>query len=214
MKWIIFRSPLFRAFYAPLMAACLTLLHWLIVKYHAPLEVDILVSCLVAGVFAFGAMHRPWYFLAIAVLLEIIFLGGRNRAHHLFGSCLFLGWALGTACGLIRRLFNMNIDRESQTNQRWLIVTLLAWGLISALLFARNWQLWGLKEVYFNITMSLFSASIPTLIFVSLPFRVLQNLTQPERRRSRLRETVMCIVTFLALVNLVYLVIVSYPPDW
>ena len=108
----------------------------------------------------------------------------------------------------------MVIDQDKRTNRRWVIVTLLAWGLISALLFVRQWRLWGLAEVYLMIACALICGFVLTFIVVSLPFRVLQNVTQPERRRTRIRETVLCILTFLALVNLVYSLIASYPPDW
>jgi phosphatidylserine synthase len=108
----------------------------------------------------------------------------------------------------------MVIDQDKRTDRHWVIVTLLGWGLISALLFVRQWRLWGLFEVSLMIAVALIAGFLLTFIVVSLPFRVWQNVTQPERRRTRIRETVLCILTFLALVNLVYSLIVSYPPDW
>jgi hypothetical protein len=108
----------------------------------------------------------------------------------------------------------MGNDQDDRTNRIWVLVSLLAWYLISALLFVRMWWLWGLNEVSFQFFCALISGALLTFIVVSLPFRVLQNVTQPERRRTRIRETVLCILAFVALVNLVYSVIVSYPPDW
>ena len=108
----------------------------------------------------------------------------------------------------------MVIDQDKRTNRHSVIVTLLAWGLISALLFVREWRLWGHTEVSLMIACALIAGFILTFIAVSLPFRVLQNVTQPERRRTRIRETVWCILAFLALANLVYSLIASYPSDW
>jgi hypothetical protein len=109
------------------------------------------------------------------------------------------------------RVSKMVIGQDKRTNRHSVIVTLLAWGLISALLFGR---LWGLTEVSFMIACALIAGFVVTFIVVLLPFRVLQNVTQPERRRARIQESVLCILTFLALVNLVYSLIVSYPSDW
>jgi hypothetical protein len=113
------------------------------------------------------------------------------------------------ACG-----FDMNTTQETQTNRRWLIVSLLAWGLISALLCVRSYMVWGKIEVWVAVLIAFVLGGPLTFIAVSLPFRIIQNLIRPERRRARIRETVVCILAFLALVNLVYSVIVTYPPDW
>jgi hypothetical protein len=214
MKWPSFRSPVWRVFCAPLMVTCLTLLHWAIIKFHAPLEVDVLVSGVIAGVFAFGAIRRPWYFLAIAMLIGVFLPPGWRIAHQLFRTCIMLGWAIGTIGGMVMRLSDMNIDRESQTDQRCWTVSLVAWGLISGLLFARSYRLWGPKEVEMMVTASGVFGAIVTLIFVSIPFRVFQNLSQPERRRTRIWESVRYIILFLALVYTLYALIASYPPDW
>ena len=99
-----------------------------------------------------------------------------------------------------------------------MIVISLAWNLISALIFfVRLWRLWGIIGRFDVISHPLCALSIEYLlavVFVSLTFRVLQNVTRPERRKARVRETLVCTVTFLALVNLVNSVIRSYPPDW
>jgi hypothetical protein len=111
----------------------------------------------------------------------------------------------------------MGIDQEDRTNRRWLIVSLRAWGLISALLFVRMCVVGivaEVAEVTLRIYLALLGGSILTFIVISLPFRVFQNLTQPERRMVRLWETVWCILAFLALVYLVISMIISYPPDW
>jgi hypothetical protein len=108
----------------------------------------------------------------------------------------------------------MGIDQEERTNRRWLIVSLRAWGLISALLFVRVCVVDHFAEVFSDIVLALVAGAILTFIVVSLPFRVLQNLAQPERRTVRLWETVWCILAFLALVNMVILMIISRPPDW
>ena len=113
------------------------------------------------------------------------------------------------ACG-----FDMNATQETQTNRRWLIVSLLAWGLISALLCVRSYMVWGKIEVWSEVLIASVVGGPLTLIAVSLPFRIIQNLIQPERRRARIRETVVCILAILAVVNLVYSFVVSYPPDW
>jgi hypothetical protein len=107
----------------------------------------------------------------------------------------------------------MATNQEERTNRRWLIVSLIAWGLISALLFVRMCVV-GLAEVSVMILFAPVSGGILTFIAVSLPFRVFQNLTQPERRKARLRETVLCILAFLSLVYMVISAIISYPPDW
>jgi hypothetical protein len=108
----------------------------------------------------------------------------------------------------------MEIDQEKRTNRRWLSVSLCAWGLISALVFVRMCVVGGFAEFTLSIYFALLGGAILTFIVVSLPFRVFQNLTQPERRTVRLWETVWCILAFLALVNMVILMIISYPPDW
>jgi hypothetical protein len=108
----------------------------------------------------------------------------------------------------------MGIDQDERTNRRSLIVSLCAWGLISALLFVRMCVVGRFAEFTLPIFFALVGGAILTFIAVSLPFRVFQNLTQPERRTVRLWETVWCILAFLALVNLVILTIISYPPDW
>jgi hypothetical protein len=111
----------------------------------------------------------------------------------------------------------MGIDQEERTNRRWLIVSLRAWRLISALLFVRMCVVGfvaEVAEVTLAICLALVGGSVLTCIGVSLPFRVFQNLTQLERRTVRLRETVCCILAFLSLVYLVISMIISYPPDW
>ncbi|WZO98598.1 hypothetical protein EP7_000178 [Isosphaeraceae bacterium EP7] len=110
----------------------------------------------------------------------------------------------------------MEISEDKRMNRRWLIVSLLAWGLISALQFVRAWRLWGAShpDLIMMIAAALIVGGILTLIAVSLPFRIIQNLLDPERSRTRIRETVLCIFTFLALANMVYSVIASYPADW
>jgi hypothetical protein len=69
-------------------------------------------------------------------------------------------------------------------------------------------------EVTFSVCLALFGGSILAFIAVSLPFRVFQNLTQPERRTVQLWETVRCVLAFLSLVYLVISLIISYLPDW
>ena len=108
----------------------------------------------------------------------------------------------------------MGIDQEERTNRRWLIISLCAWGLISALLFVRACVVGRFAEVTFAIFLTLVGGAIVTFVAVSLPFRVFQNLTQPERRTVRIWETVWCILAFLSLVYVVILAIISRPPDW
>jgi hypothetical protein len=73
----------------------------------------------------------------------------------------------------------------------------------------------GLISVVFSeIVLALVVGAILTFIALSLPFRVFQNLTQPERRTVRIWETVWCILAFLSLVYVVILAIISRPPDW
>jgi hypothetical protein len=108
----------------------------------------------------------------------------------------------------------MGIDQEERTNRRWLIVSLCAWGLISTLLFVRVCVVGLVSVVFSEIVLALVVGAILTFIAVSLPFRVFQNLTQPERRTVRLWETVWCILAFLSFFYLVISVIISYPPDW
>jgi hypothetical protein len=73
----------------------------------------------------------------------------------------------------------------------------------------------GLVSVVFSeIVLALVVGAILTFIAVSLPFRIVQNLTQPERRTVRIWETVWCILTFLSLVYVVIMTIISRPPDW
>jgi hypothetical protein len=108
----------------------------------------------------------------------------------------------------------MAIDQKERTNKRWLIVSLRAWGLISALLFVRMCVVGRFAEFTLAICFALVGGAILTFIAVSLPFRVFQNLTQLERRTVRLWETVWCILAFLSLVYMVILMIISYPPDW
>ena len=108
----------------------------------------------------------------------------------------------------------MGIDQEERTNRRWLIVSLCAWGPISALLFVRMCVVGLISVVFSEIVLALVVGAILTFIAVSLPFRVFQNLSQPERRTVRLCETVWCILAFLALLNMVILTIISRPPDW
>lgn len=108
----------------------------------------------------------------------------------------------------------MVLDQDKETDRHWTIVTLLSWGLISGWLFARAWRLWGSMEVSLTIVSALIAGFILALIVVGLPYRVLQNVTRPERRKTRIRETVLCVLTSLALVNLVYSFIMSYPSDW
>jgi hypothetical protein len=108
----------------------------------------------------------------------------------------------------------MGIDQEERTNRRWLIVSLRAWGLISALLFVRMSVVGHVAEVTFSIGLALVCGGILTFVGFSLPFRVFQNLTQPERRTVRLWETVSCILAFLSFLYMLISMIISYPPDW
>jgi hypothetical protein len=108
----------------------------------------------------------------------------------------------------------MGIDQEERTNRRWLIVSLCAWGPISALLFVRICVVGLVSVVFSEIVLALGVGAILTFIAVSLPFRVFQNLTQPERRTVRLWETVWCIFAFLSLFYVMILAIISRPPDW
>ena len=66
-----------------------------------------------------------------------------------------------------------------------------------------------IAEVTLAICLALLGGSILTFIIVALPFRVFQNLTQPERRTVRLWETVWCILAFLSVVYVVILMIIS-----
>jgi hypothetical protein len=108
----------------------------------------------------------------------------------------------------------MGIDQEERTSRRWLIVSLCAWGLISALLFVRVCVVGLVSVVFSAIVLALVAGAILTFIAVSLPFRVFQNLTQPERRTVRLWETVWCILAFLSFVCMVISAIINYEPDW
>jgi hypothetical protein len=108
----------------------------------------------------------------------------------------------------------MEISQEQRTDQRWFIVTLLAWGLISALLFVRMCVVWGLNQATFNPGGALIGGGILTFVAVSLPFRILQNVIQPERRTGQLRETVWCVIAFLSIVYTVISIIISFPPNW
>ncbi len=109
---------------------------------------------------------------------------------------------------------NMGIDQEERTNRRWLIVSLCAWAVISALLFVRVCVVGHVSVVFSAIVLALVGGAIFTFITVSLPFRVFQNLTQPERRTVRLWETVWCILAFLSFFYLVISLIINYEPDW
>jgi hypothetical protein len=108
----------------------------------------------------------------------------------------------------------MGIDQEERTNRRWLIVSLCAWGLISALLFVRVCVVGLVSVVFSEIVLALVGGAILTFIAVSLPFRVFQNLTQPERRTVRLWETVWCILAFLSFFYMVISAVINYEPDW
>lgn len=101
-------------------------------------------------------------------------------------------------------------DQDQRTDRQWKIVTLLAWGLMSALLSVRIGWLWGQFDVIVALIPGLFMA----FVVVSLPFRVWQNVARPERRRARFWETVWCILAFLALAYLVDTAITTYPRDW
>ncbi len=107
-------------------------------------------------------------------------------------------------------------NQDKRTDLYGVIVTLLAWALISALLFARAWRLWGKgpTEVSLMAFCALNAGFILTVIFVSLPFRILQNVIRPERRRTRIWETIVCILTVLVLACLGYILIVTYPANW
>lgn len=108
------------------------------------------------------------------------------------------------------------IDRDGRTDRLWGIVTLLGWGVISALLFVRGWRFW--RHANPDLAMISVAASVVgfllTLIVVALPLRIFLNLARPERRRARLGETALCLFTLLALVNMVIAMVVSYPRDW
>src|ERR1700677_1283267 len=104
----------------------------------------------------------------------------------------------------------MGIDQEERTNRRWLIVSLCAWGLISALLFVRVCVVGLVSVVFSEIVLALVGGAILTFIAVSLPFRVFQNLTQPERRTVRLWETVWCILAFLSFFYMVISAVINY----
>jgi hypothetical protein len=80
----------------------------------------------------------------------------------------------------------MGIDQEERTNRRWLIVSLCAWGPISALLFVRICVVGLVSVVFSEFVLALVVGAILTFIAVSLPVRVFQDLTQPERRAVRI----------------------------
>jgi hypothetical protein len=80
----------------------------------------------------------------------------------------------------------MGIDQEERTNRRWLIVSLCAWGPISALLFVRICVVGLVSVVFSEFVLALVVGAILTFIAVLLPFRVFQDLTQPERRAVRI----------------------------
>lgn len=107
----------------------------------------------------------------------------------------------------------MESTREELTDRRCLVVSLRAWGLISAILFARGCAV-SRTEFTLTIFLALVSGGILTVIAVSLPFRVFQNVTQPERRKARLRETVLCILAFLSLAYMLISAIINYPSGW
>jgi hypothetical protein len=80
----------------------LAIVHSQLLTASAPIYVA--VSAAVAGVFALGAMRRPIYFLAIAVLLwAVLPRVSDSSAHELFGGCYTLGWTLGALAGTVIR---------------------------------------------------------------------------------------------------------------
>ena len=110
----------------------------------------------------------------------------------------------------------MKIDEEKRTNRRLLSLSVGVWVPISALLFVRLCMV-NRPDVFLMISFALVApvfGVIVTFIIFSIPFRVFQNLTQPERRTVRLWETAWCIVAFLSVVYVVILAIITYPPDY
>jgi hypothetical protein len=87
---------------AILLAAGLWLIHYLMLVYGGGVP----VAATVAAVFVLGAMRRPWFFLAVAVLLRLALPSVSDLGDHdLFVACFSLALPCGALAGLILRAF-------------------------------------------------------------------------------------------------------------
>jgi hypothetical protein len=109
----------------------------------------------------------------------------------------------------IRDNRNLKIDRF------WSRVSFVAWLLAAGLLLVPWWRReGGGLDVFFTMAFAcLLWGEVVMLYFVGIPLRIALNLIFKERRRQRLWETVMCVVAFLIMSVVAYMVIWVYPPS-
>lgn len=106
-------------------------------------------------------------------------------------------------------------NRISRIDCLWQRVSLVVW-LIATCLFLLPWYCregGGLGVFLGMLTACLTWGGIVMLYFVGIPLRVAMNLIFKERRRQRLRETMICVLTFLVMSVLAYMTIWLYPPS-
>lgn len=130
-------------------------------------------------------------------------------------------WAISMAWQLWSwRRGRMSLDekRVAKIDSLWLGICLVAWIPTAGSLMMQHgislahgvtpFMLFGLL---FESLVDLFWGGIWVMYFVGIPLRILVNMLFRERRRQRLGETLMGLVTFLIL-SLSAFMAVNYPP--
>ena len=170
-----------------------------------------------------------------AMTSPIVVVGLRNRGIELPGLSYLLPILEGLLGGAIVLLYESGAaaqaktDVESENRRRatnrdsrsskidrfWLWVSLATWLAATIAFLLSSWlQIGGGVEVPFVLAFPCtLWGGILMLYFVGIPLRVALNLILKERRRKRLWETVMCIVVFVIMSYIAYLVTWVYPPS-
>jgi hypothetical protein len=96
----------------------LAIAHEYLILAHLPPPVYVPVSAVVASIFAFGAMHRPKYFLVIVIALwAVLPRVSDSSAHDLFNACYVDAWILGAVAGKVIRKFSPRLSSVPNTDQ-------------------------------------------------------------------------------------------------
>ncbi len=62
------------------------------------------VSATTGGLFGLGAIHHPWFFLAMAVSLSLLLPSAcGSAANDFLAGCCLIGWLLGAIASMIIR---------------------------------------------------------------------------------------------------------------
>lgn len=83
---------------------CVAAIHSLLLDLHWPQSIEVAVAACVACIVALGAMRRPWFFLAIILVLwAVVPKVSDSFIHDIYEGGYQLAWLIGGPAGWIVR---------------------------------------------------------------------------------------------------------------